>query len=604
VKRVARGLAVVVLALSVLLVTPAGRAGADGTSGVAYGDEGTVSIDRKDTGGLFGWACNVTGYFRVEYSVDDNTGAPASAFGLSILGDVACSAGTLMTDTFVTKVEFVNAPAINDDCEYAYSTNKNIDEAADKTFAIAATAAVPGDCLDGDTDWPAPISGVCITYNEGDESTRECEAMTILPPEQPTAGQEWYGSDPAGCAAWSPLVPWVSEYQAVAVSGGWRWESTAILRLTAPASAVVIDGVTGYPWMVAHQSGTGVGIVVLDDGYVGNGPYSGWSAQAFANGAGWKQSRTVKGHGATHTGALGSVPLDWEWSGIGLYWSDRGGGPGNTVGGLTSSSSTRPKPWATRPTTADIAANVGGEYGAHHDPERCHFWWGTVMFPSDTSGYKDPAGPLTFRDNPAPPAPPGTDTSSPPTYDPPTIPEDPSNNPLPDDEGEECDFSISDPSTWGGQLICVLVKVAKGIIGAIGDLLGAIVGLVADLLEGLLDLFLTLFIPDEFPDFSGFGVDLPDGWVGGAPDFGDPGCGPITMPAIELGPMVGATSPTTLVDTCDEPWPMVRGVVYYGVLAVALISIAQRAVLMVLDALGMGIAVYDAMPDQDRGGRK
>lgn len=101
---------------------------------------------------------------------------------------------------------------------------------------------------------------------------------------------------------------------------------------------------------------------------------------------------------------------------------------------------------------------------------------------------------------------------------------------VPDPDDASCNFSISDPSTWGGQLICALVSVAKSIIGAIGDLLNFLVGLVGQ----LGDLLRTLFIPDPsswglegltaqvnarapFSIFSGLGGslgDIGDGYAG------------------------------------------------------------------------------------------
>jgi hypothetical protein len=55
--------------------------------------------------------------------------------------------------------------------------------------------------------------------------------------------------------------------------------------------------------------------------------------------------------------------------------------------------------------------------------------------------------------------------------------------------------------------------------------------------------------------------------------------------------IAGSTHPVTFVNTCDAPWPVVRAVTYYGMLASALVVIGRRAFFVALNAFGMGVQV-------------
>ena len=61
------------------------------------------------------------------------------------------------------------------------------------------------------------------------------------------------------------------------------------------------------------------------------------------------------------------------------------------------------------------------------------------------------------------------------------------------------------------------------------------------------------------------------------------------MPSLDFGNIVGQTAPRELVNTCDDPWPLVRSFTYYGLLAGVLVSVGNRAIRAVMSALGMAV---------------
>jgi len=97
------------------------------------------------------------------------------------------------------------------------------------------------------------------------------------------------------------------------------------------------------------------------------------------------------------------------------------------------------------------------------------------------------------------------------------------------------------------------------------------------------------FVPTDFPAFTAIDSPLPEGWLPSLPGIAEGSCGVLTLPSISLGPLMDSTGSMTLVDTCDAPWPLVRGVVYYGLLTVGLVIAGTRGFAAATTALGMNV---------------
>jgi hypothetical protein len=97
------------------------------------------------------------------------------------------------------------------------------------------------------------------------------------------------------------------------------------------------------------------------------------------------------------------------------------------------------------------------------------------------------------------------------------------------------------------------------------------------------------FVPASFPAFGDIASPLPAGWLPSFPTWGAGGCGTVTLPSITLGPLLPHSGATRLFDTCSAPWPLVHTVTYYGMLAVALVTIGNRGFRAVMSALGMAV---------------
>lgn len=96
------------------------------------------------------------------------------------------------------------------------------------------------------------------------------------------------------------------------------------------------------------------------------------------------------------------------------------------------------------------------------------------------------------------------------------------------------------------------------------------------------------FVPTSFPDFGDIPSPIPAGWIPSFPALTNGSCGPLVFPSLEM-PMVGSTGSRTIVNTCSAPWPVVRGFTYYGLLAVGLVGLIQRAFDAVTRAAGMDV---------------
>lgn len=99
--------------------------------------------------------------------------------------------------------------------------------------------------------------------------------------------------------------------------------------------------------------------------------------------------------------------------------------------------------------------------------------------------------------------------------------------------------------------------------------------------------FVWAFVPESPPDFSEVDFSLPPGWVPDFPDLSAGSCGPLSMPDVNLGMVTGGSG--TFVNTCESPWPLVRGFVYYGSFAAIVVPVGMKLLASVMGTLGAGV---------------
>jgi hypothetical protein len=605
-------LLVVLMAFSLLLAGPVGPAVAvpvtvktEGAAPIpgegpwSYGAAATATVgDDGVTPGDW-WSCSVTGYWFHDM-----------AAGAGIAGRAACTVGWSQGDTnivLLARAGNLQPGQEGTECEWKVPIG-NVDVEGGFNTAFAEYAIVIPTPAQGPT--MARVCGAVTQLCAVDEFKPEMKCVGWAlgsPPAEPDGVVE----APEGCVYGTPYRPEVSAWRWDVEPGGTRrgWMTDLTIRIPAPA----VPSTPGrFAWYLFTD-------YPLDHGAIATSWFpnrAGWSAPGVPADGVWSPAvfDYVTSVGSTSIDVTvsvrfgrylyqpeppaGEVPPTVR--GVGLFYAGPTGGPNGVVVGSGGAS-----------TASGPGRFAQNDSFLKTDPGGCAFYWGDDPGPPWTLGYP-PAGEAPVPGGGVEPVDPpvvygpGDDLPGGGSYGddndwtcPPDMvcvpkPE------APEDEDSCGGFSLTDPTTWISGAMCAVIKAIVGLIDAIAGIARTLAGLVASLLEGLAG----LLIPSSFPDFSGFSIDLPDGWEGGIPDLGDPGCGAITMPSLDFGSMLGSIPAVELVDTCDAPWPTVRAVVYYGVLAVALISAAQRGLLMVLDAVGMGIGVYDAMPDQDKGGKK
>lgn len=216
------------------------------------------------------------------------------------------------------------------------------------------------------------------------------------------------------------------------------------------------------------------------------------------------------------------------------------------------------------------------------DPEKCVFYWGEKIA-STTDDRDEPVSGIA----PMGEAPPGGGSADEPT-DEPDAPE----------SGDPCNFELTDPTTWASAGICALIDLITTIwndfLEKIPGWLAAIVDPIVDAINALWDGLVGLFVPDEWPDWSALPSPLPDGWVPELPSLGGAGCGPLTFPQLQLGFNGATVGPVTFLSTCDEPWPLVRTLTYYSLLAGVLVGAVWGAYRAVAYGLGIGVSTGSA----------
>lgn len=105
------------------------------------------------------------------------------------------------------------------------------------------------------------------------------------------------------------------------------------------------------------------------------------------------------------------------------------------------------------------------------------------------------------------------------------------------------------------------------------------------------------FVPRSVPSFGDVPNPIPPGWLPSMPGLTDSNCGPVNIGSLDLGPLYSSTGTTRLFNTCDDPWPQVRAVTYYGVLTLVSISAGFRALHLIMNGLGLGVQADAAFSD-------
>ena len=95
------------------------------------------------------------------------------------------------------------------------------------------------------------------------------------------------------------------------------------------------------------------------------------------------------------------------------------------------------------------------------------------------------------------------------------------------------------------------------------------------------------FVPESPPDFSEISLTVPPGWIPDMPDLEAGHCGTLSMPSVNLGMVQGGSG--AFINTCNAPWPLVRGFVYYGSFALIVVPLGMRLLASVMGTLGAGV---------------
>lgn len=187
------------------------------------------------------------------------------------------------------------------------------------------------------------------------------------------------------------------------------------------------------------------------------------------------------------------------------------------------------------------------------NPGLCAWYFGEKVFDNGSAAntIDEPAGNYGTSDGP----------STIPGGDPPV------NNPAPAPSGEDSQcsgFSFTDPSSWAGAGICVLVKAINAVIGVLRAILNAFKGLATAIADAITGALRGLFVPragffeGQVDDVKDAWADTPPGEVvgtyAGLPDkFVPPGGSSCQGPALDLD------LPMTSTDTVWRPFSACAG---------------------------------------------
>lgn len=186
-------------------------------------------------------------------------------------------------------------------------------------------------------------------------------------------------------------------------------------------------------------------------------------------------------------------------------------------------------------TEATTPSDSGRKAGLTHGG-LCAFYWGEPVADRPDDDYAVPVGdPL--REGGMPPG-----TPEPPVLD-----------PVPDPE-PECEFSLSDPSSWLSGGMCSLVGLFAKALQVLGQILGAIAGLPVALLEGLVGLFVPSdgFIEGKINDLSdAFDNTTVGNYLGAVTDISVPSASGCQGPAVTINPFGSGPGAQYPMSACD-----------------------------------------------------
>lgn len=552
--RALRAALAAVLGLLLLTVVGAGSAEAATRYGVP-GSTGEFSLGGSgdDGDGIpveagIGVKCKVSAYWVTNN--DSDLSRPVQYLAYSY----GCETGWNVSDVVETFTLSNSDGSKTQNLFYAKQLD-GMDGAVVTSFAAGAPFAVERLCY----------TGTIKAHTGGSGPLTGCTPISVLPPPAAATGPS--------CARGTLIEPWVTTPEVVTVSGGWVWEQHVYLRVPDKT-----DNTTTTTTLVGGKALFLAGFVRLrSNGTVSAGSTS--TGQRYQNsyldyGGGisfdWAQTWPDKTPGTKSVELVARGPVQTTAPGT--------GGPVSPVraAGYYGYWNTPLDP----PSALEVQTLSDSEWAADRysyqrhvgatDLGKCYAAWG-----DDASGATyNAVGPLVEHSTGQTPDPPVT-SSPPPVLDdaPPSVP----------DDGSGCaGFSFTDPTSWAGAGICQLVKLVLRLTSAVTAIPQAI-------LNGLGGVFNALFVPTDLPDFGDVPSPMPEGWVPSLPNVSGGACGPLVMPALDFGDMLGTVGPTTIVDTCDAPWPTARTVVYYGLLAGALVTVGNRALRAVMAALGMSV---------------
>jgi len=237
---------------------------------------------------------------------------------------------------------------------------------------------------------------------------------------------------------------------------------------------------------------------------------------------------------------------------------------------------------------------TGGDLGLS-DRGACRFYFGPKIATAGVEAQREPVSPLAV----------GERGSA-------EVPDNPISNPEPEDKSDGAckGFKLTDPSSWAGAGICMLVRlfsdaltILSNILRAIGNLAGTIAGAIADALGGivgaLLDGLSALFVPSG-AHFTSSIQSVQDSWSDTAPGQvtktytriqnrlsapSDMGCAGPTM-AVSL-PFVANKVRLNPMSSCSEPMAKVARFTRVALLIGVYIAALMLCARIIASAIGL-----------------
>ncbi|MCL2541184.1 MAG: hypothetical protein FWE71_01855 [Nocardioidaceae bacterium] len=444
----------------------------------AYSNVAQGFIDTRTMGGavndgasaLQEWMrCDYSGYWRVPLA----GGSPVAVVTMSCGNGLAVDIGPFNSDD--------NVALSGASCSNGVVNADDIGQSEEHQVPHSSSGTI--DFTDYDQSC-GPVTDMCFSFKlipVGALHYRGCNTFPLgAPPAVDGAAVAYQASGQAGCAAFTALEPWVTTPTPVAVTGGWVWQSQVTLGIqwaSKPPTAQM-GGYTVNPYGYVLTMGAVTTYEPSGDQYAwlwGSGHPAAAETTTFRDQVApqaYQDVRSLKVDGPVHTGALGSVPLDWQYRAVGEYWY------ANDSVGLTPSTSGYP---ATLPTDAQLGSGSTLRMVGVNLPSKCLFAWGGAAVAS----YDTSHPPLPYQSAATPPSgqvcDPATCSTTEPTIvvnengqcdnvaagaicqqTPATDGSDNSGGvPGADSATGKCKFVADDPSTWTTGALCQLVQLGE-----------------------------------------------------------------------------------------------------------------------------------------------